>query len=293
MIDRSLLRYFLAVVDAGNFSRAARQVNVSQPALSVGIAKLEAELEAKVFSRNSQRVELTEVGVRLLTHARAIEREFNGLESRIREPGPTRRLRVGILSTVPMRLVLQAIVGRRHPHEVRIELVEGAARDLIGRLQRRRIDVALTVITSGETRFVAEPLFEEGYSMATAEDHPRAGAGLVPGEAFAQDTMIVRRHCEVLAQTSRYFTERGVRPHFSFRSTNDERVIALVKAGLGVTVVPDSYAEQGLALVKLAGFDHRRAVGLLFASPESAAECRGYPTVEALNALGAKGRSGR
>jgi DNA-binding transcriptional LysR family regulator len=145
-------------------------------------------------------------------------------------------------------------------------------RDLIGRLQRRRIDVALTLVRSGDSRFPVESLFEEGYSLAAPEWHAHAKAGVVAGDLLANETMIVRRHCEVLSQTSRYFTERGVRPRFSFRSTNDERTVALVKAGLGVTVIPDSYAEPGLALVKLAGFNHTRRIGLLFAAPELAAE---------------------
>ena len=72
MLDRYLLRYFLAVVDHGNFSRAASQCNVSQPTLSVGVAKLEREVGAPLFVRSNQRVELTEAGARFLPHARRI-----------------------------------------------------------------------------------------------------------------------------------------------------------------------------------------------------------------------------
>jgi DNA-binding transcriptional LysR family regulator len=77
--------------------------------------------------------------------------------------------------------------------------------------------------------------------------------------------MIVRRHCEVLSETSRYFLDRGVRPRFSFRSTHDDRTFELVRAGLGVTVAPDSCIGPDLAAIKLAGFNHQRRVGLLFA----------------------------
>ena len=50
---------------------------------------------------------------------------------------------------------------------------------------------------------------------------------------------MVRRQCEVLGDTSRYFLERNVRPAFSYRGANDDRVLGLVRAGLGVTVMPD------------------------------------------------------
>jgi len=70
MIERYLLRYFLAVVDNGNFSRAAQQVNVAQPTLSVGIAKLEKALGVPLFERTNRRVHLTDAGAQLLAHAR-------------------------------------------------------------------------------------------------------------------------------------------------------------------------------------------------------------------------------
>ena len=58
MIDRYLLRYFLAVIEKGNFSKAAAACGVSQPTLSVGIAKLETMLDRPLFQRSNRRVEL-------------------------------------------------------------------------------------------------------------------------------------------------------------------------------------------------------------------------------------------
>ena len=109
MIDRHHLRYFLAVVDAGNFSKAARQVNVTQPTLSVGIAKLEAGLGTRLFLRNNQRVQLTADGVALLAHARTIEGEFNALETRLADARPAPLLRIGVLSTQPGRIAGQLV----------------------------------------------------------------------------------------------------------------------------------------------------------------------------------------
>jgi DNA-binding transcriptional LysR family regulator len=284
MIERYQLRYFLAVVDAGNFSRAAAQVNVTQPTLSVGVGKLEEALGARLFRRNSQRVHLTPEGVRLLAHARAIEAEFNGLEGRLAAADRPKPLRIGVLATIPTRLVAQVVDANREasdPEE--IEVVEGNERDLLGRLARRRIDLALTLIRPGEERFANEILYREGYAMLGPPGHRLLEAPTVAGEALSNETMIVRRHCEVLPETSRYFTERGVRPRFSYRSTNDDRALALVKAGLGITVMPDSYAGDGIAVAKLAGFDQQRAIGLMFAEPDLAGRASGV--LRALRAL--------
>ena len=82
-------------------------------------------------------------------------------------------------------------------------------------------------------------------------------------EDLAEETMIVRRHCEVLPETSRYFVDHGVRPRFSFRTTNDDKALALVRAGLGITVMPDSHRDPEVSRPRLSGFDLVRDIGLV------------------------------
>jgi DNA-binding transcriptional LysR family regulator len=270
MIERYQLRYFLAVVDAGTFSGAALQVSVSQPALSVGIAKLEAALGTVLFLRNSRRVQLTVQGSRFLSEAREIERGFNELEHHLAGSGQPRLLRLGVLSTIPVRL-WRTVVEQSHSSDDGsiLEVVEGTERDLLRRLERRRIDVALTVIRPGEERFSAEPLMEEGYAVALAPSHHLSREDTVFAEQLAEEPMIVRRHCEALPDISRHFTARGVRPRFSYRSTNDERTVEMVAAGLGVTLMPASYAPLGSPWPKLSEFELRRRVGILLADPDA------------------------
>src|SRR5690554_4855710 len=76
MITRTQIRQFLAVVDAGSFTRAAELINVTQPTLSTGVAELEKHLGTKLFIREKRRIQLTQAGNQLLVHARKIQREF-------------------------------------------------------------------------------------------------------------------------------------------------------------------------------------------------------------------------
>jgi DNA-binding transcriptional LysR family regulator len=266
MIDRYLLRYFLAIVDHGNFSRAAAHCGVSQPTLSVGIAKLERELGAGLFLRSNQRVQLTEAGTRFLAHARRIETEFNLAASAIRKTtAPAKPLRVGILHSVPARVVAAAVRASRGSFAAQpVELSSGSERELVAHLGRGRIDVALTLCERGSDRFLEKVLFRERYAVALPADHRLAGHDEIAAEALAGETMIVRRHCEALAQTSRFFTDRGIRPHFALRSYNDEYVLEMVAAGLGITVVPASLTHPQVALAGLIGFDAERAIGFAF-----------------------------
>lgn len=264
MIERYLLRYFLAVVDQGNFSRAAAHCLVSQPTLSVGIAKLEQAVGAPLFLRSNQRVELTEAGSRLLSHARRIEREFNLAEQAGAQTAEIQTLRIGLLTSIAGAPVAAAVAACPAEARGRVEFIPGSERELLGRLDAERINVALTLVRPGaEERYAARPLAEEGYGLALPADHRLAGRETIAAEELAGETMIVRRHCEALSATSRYFVDRGIRPHFAYRSTNDERVMQMVAAGLGVTVMPLGYQWPGMARATLRDFGERRTIGLL------------------------------
>jgi DNA-binding transcriptional LysR family regulator len=90
-----------------------------------------------------------------------------------------------------------------------------------------------------------------------------AGRNVITAEEVGDSAMIVRRQCEVLNQTSRYFTSRGVRPFICARTTSDEQAIELVRGGHGLTVVPDCYSAHGIALARLAGFNEARRIGIV------------------------------
>lgn len=282
MIDRYLLRYFLAVIDSGTFTAAAAQANVSQPTLSAGIAKLERETGAKLFRRNSQRVELTEAGARFAVHARRIEREFNLAQASITGLAPGGTLRLGVLNTIATAelAAFTALAGRA---ELAVELVEGNAAALSQHLSRGRIDLALTA-TQGEPGADMEPLRTESYVLALSAAHPLAAETVVPGEALAGETMIVRRNCEALSETSRYFTRRGIRPFFALRTTNDDRALEMVAAGLGATVIPESHRHPGIASPALLGFGATRTLALAWGDDTAAIREAAAPITSALRA---------
>jgi len=283
MIDRYHLRYFLAVIDTGNFSLAAAACNVSQPTLSVGIAKIEKSLGKTLFNRTNRRVELTDAGARLLSHARTIEAGFAAAERAVAGAVAVRTLRLGVMSTMPRRWVERFLADRGATMAGdRVEIVEGNERELRGRLARGRIDAALTILRDGDDRAAAQPVLTEGYALALGASHPLAGQPIVRAQDLANDRMILRRHCELLPETSRFFTARGIRPFFAARTTSDDKALAYVRAGLGITVMPDGFREAGVVRAPLEGFDFTRAIGLVFAPHADAAALASGATVSAL-----------
>ena len=67
----------------------------------------------------------------------------------------------------------------------------------------------------------------------------------------------------MLSATSRHFTMRGIRPFMAAKTMNDERALAMVRAGLAVTVAPQSYSGNGIMILPMAGFDVERTIGIM------------------------------
>jgi DNA-binding transcriptional LysR family regulator len=260
MISRTQMRQFLAVVDAGNFTRAASQLNIAQPTLSAGISELERQLGTRLFIRERKRIRLAEAGNHLLPLARSIERDFHLAEQQIsRIPAPARPIRVGLGESLLAVTLEQGLAAYRGSDPV--ELIEGNATDLAASLHSGGLDLAIVNLERFSAQFECVPLFNEGYGMALPATHALADAVSLQVAAVAGDTMIARRSCEYLNRTSKFFTEQGVRPRFSLRSSNEERVMAMVRVGIGITVAPKSYACSGVTIVDIDGLSFRRTIG--------------------------------
>lgn len=264
-MDRYLLRYFLAVAELGSFSKAAAKVNVTQPTLSVGIAKLEEQVGARLFERTTRRVSLTPAGSRFLTHARGIAQAYEAALREVSEAPQLKRVRAGVLSTIAARDLERVVAAHaKHAGGEALELLDSTERDIANRLSDGRLDLALTILRPSFESFAQEPLRREAYVLFVSANHKLSRVASVEGGALAGETMIVRRQCEGLPEISRYFTSRDVRPSFSLRTLSDDRAMSMVAAGLGITVAPESFARPGVAGVKLSGLDLSRDVGLVY-----------------------------
>ena len=256
MIKRSHIRHFLAVVETGSFTQAAHRIRVTQPTLSAGIAELERLVSAQLFVRDRKRIGLTDAGAHFLPIARELERGFRQADAfghGAADDWP--QLKLGVIRTVagPM---LEAVVAEL-AGAFSIELVEGSDSELRSALASKRIHLALTTV--GDAPGVAV-LLDEPFVMLVPEhrDFPDA----VRPEDLAAEVMILRRGCESLEATSRFFTRHDVRPRFALRSDSDERCIRMVAAGLGMTTAPLSLRGPGTRAIAVKGYDLRRVIGL-------------------------------
>lgn len=261
MFEIYQLRYFVAVVETGNFTRAAHRLNVTQPSLSVGIRKLEERVGGKLLQRTSRRVFLTGAGTRFVSQAKEILALCDQAALDVRESTEPSVLRLGVLQTIPA----DAISGwlgdaRRRLPGLTLELQEGTEHEIGNRLDDGAIDLAITVDRPDRMSENNTILLDESYVLVLARDHPLATRSSVPPEALASENTIVRTRCEVLSNISRFFTDRNIRPRHVYRTEHDERALAMVAAGIGYTIVPESYNHPGIKKLNIHGFDLKRTL---------------------------------
>jgi len=275
MMDLYLLRYFLAVVETGSFTRAADRAFVTQPTLSAGIKKLEAQVGQQLFERTNRRVFLTDAGTRFLPRAKAVLHECNLAMQSLEKTESSAVLRLGVLTTLSNRAVGSLLAGFRAAFpQATIEILDGTEQELTNRLDDRSLDYALS-LHHGETESRAISLKSEEYCFILPLTHKHAGKDTVSAADLREEYMIVRSRCEVLSETSRYFTDHNVRPRLVYRTPNDSRAIAMVAAGLGGTVVPRSLVDERVSAATLRGFNYNRQLALfrpVYEMPEATAE---------------------
>ncbi|MFD2134756.1 LysR family transcriptional regulator substrate-binding protein [Novosphingobium resinovorum] len=120
--------------------------------------------------------------------------------------------------------------------------------------------------------------------MVLPPDHPLADESEVQAEQLARDRMVLRRHCEALPEINRFFVERGVRPRFVLKTTSDERVLAVVRSGAGIGMMPESFAAGPERFVPVRDFKLVREIGLLHAAAACVEQGRASPLIAMVRA---------
>ena len=133
-----------------------------------------------------------------------------------------------------------------------LSLFEGTEQEIQNRLGEGKIDIALTILRP-TLKLEMTPLYKEGYGIAVADHHPLAKKENIHPAEFAGEPTIVRSRCEILSETSRFFTDHNVRPRLVFNTAQDERALSMVAAGVGFTTMPDHYKMDGVKRIKMTG----------------------------------------
>jgi LysR family transcriptional regulator, hydrogen peroxide-inducible genes activator len=236
------LRYVVAVSRAGNFSRAAEQCHVSQPSLSQQILKLEEELGERLFDRMKREAKLTPHGeaflpraVKILEEVDAAKREASDAHSLLRG-----RLIIGVLPTIAPYLLPTVLVGfaEKFPG-VEIVVQEDTTARLLKLAQAYEIDFALASRPIQDQRMEVKDLFTEELQLALPPGHPLTRKRTVRLADLEKEPFIVMKEGHCLGdQVLSFCDRRDLKPTINFRSAQLETIQALVRSGVGISLVP-------------------------------------------------------
>lgn len=259
------LRYFLAVAETGNFSRAAERCFISQPALSAAIAKLEQDLGASLFERGRRTSTLSAEGERFSEHARRVLSEIEAARRELSALPPPETLNIGVISSFPFaRLsVLAAEFGARSPG-TRLRIVEGRPQELSRRLSAGRIDLAITL--SGEAGPDRRPLFRDRLAAFACVDDPICRRPTLNSHDLHERALVIWTAMEGLSEARRILAAREIRPVITLRTGELAKAVAAVEAGLGIGLLPDS-VDTAARRIELNGIDVSRSFVIETRSP--------------------------
>lgn len=253
-IELRHLRYFLAVAEELHFGRAAQRLNISQPPLSQQIMQLEQEIAAKLFTRTNRSVQLTPAGQQFLSDARAILQQVEqaaGRAARL-ERGEEGELRIGFTSSAPFTgLVSDALYQfRQRWPQVHIQMQEINTRQQLAPLHEGQLDLGVMRNTALPSDLRHQLLLREPLRAVVHWAHPLADVESISISDLANEPFVffdpqggTALHGEILSLLHRYH----IKPYIMQEVGEAMTILGLVATGLGVSILPASFARARLA----------------------------------------------
>lgn len=268
-MEMQQVRYFLALAGTLNFTRAAEQCNVSQPALTRAIKSLEDELGGELIRREGRLSHLTELGKRMLpllqqcydgaASAKALARSVNA--------GEAATLAIGVSRTVNVELLMGALseLYRAFP-ALQLKIRRGSASQILELIKSGEVELAIAgPLAEAWDRLDNWSLFTEGFVLVVGQGHPLATRNeeSVDAETIRDERFLLQVGGEMFDQFIARLGASGI-PLSSAHEVETERDLnAMVEANFGVAFAPQSGPDAaGLRRLKFPALDLERTVSV-------------------------------
>jgi DNA-binding transcriptional LysR family regulator len=242
-MDFQQLRVFREAAKAGGFTRASEVLHLSQSTISLHIKRLEEELGSPLFLRTKKRVYLNEAGQLMLQYAERIFQEIKNAEMAVQELNQLERgtIRLGSGATT-VTYLLPRILGayqRRYP-QIELIVVTGSSESLAQAVHQQTLDLAVVmqpVLPSLAIEIL--PILKEELVFVLSTAHPLAAKEwLAPGDIGDVPFIAFLQGSAMQSQLDQHFSRIGIKPRIVMEMENIESIKALVRAGLGIAVLP-------------------------------------------------------
>ena len=297
------VRYFLAVSQELNFTRAAEKCNVAQPSLTRAIKQLEAELGGPLFHRERANTHLSELGSMVLPYLTEVYQQsqrvkelagnFGRLENNV--------LKLGIMCTVSPRHLVDLIVAVHSRHQgLELQLADARAALLQEQLINGDLELAVYCLAGDQKddRLHYMPLFREQMMFVVNPQHRLARLNAIPVREIDGECYLNRINCEFNGYAGPIWREHGASVKMIYRSERDDWILSMVAAGLGFGFMPEFCVDRSdvvarpavdpefwreVNLVTVRGRPHSPAVGA-FVREAMRTQWLGQPAIAARKA---------
>jgi DNA-binding transcriptional LysR family regulator len=241
-MDLRQLEIIRAIADTGSFTAAGEKLHVSQSAISRQILLLEEELGEPVFHRIGRRIRITAAGESLLQPSHRVFQDLQETVSSISDKreslSGTMRLVGGMTVCLYVFPALLAEVRRVHPH-LDLKVTVGSAERSIAMLRSGAGDLGMITLPVEATDLVAVPALEEELILVTYPSHPLAKKkSIAPADLDKQDFVLFETGSITRRLVESFFAREGVEPKIIMETENVEIIKAMVRNGLGISIIP-------------------------------------------------------
>ena len=249
------LRVFESAARHLSLTRAAEELHLTPPAISIQIRQLEGHANVKLFERVGRRLKLTEAGEEVLAHTRQVLGHIRAAEEAIAGLGSLEQglLDVGVINAGDHFFPwLVAAFRERHPR-IRIRLSVGNRDDLLERLAAHALDLAVMSHPPTERGFAAAAFAPHPHVIVARADHPLARRRKIPLAAIAEEPLLTREPGSATRiAMEQAFAEAHVVPRIEMEIASNETIKQAVAAGLGVGFLSRHCIENEAAMGRLA-----------------------------------------
>ena len=240
-MDFDQLRYFLRVAERQNFTRAAEDLEISQPALSRSIQKLEEELGQPVFERKARSLSLTDAGMLLKARARQVLTIIEDTKAEITDDGQRGRVRIGAIPTIAPYFLPEVLRQFSHEFPLATLIVQEHTTDaLIKSCTQGEIDLAILALPVPAKYLEVEELFEEELLLVLPPGHPLVSKEKIRLSDVESYPFVLLDEAHCLSENIASFCrQRSFQPVAVERTSQLAMVQELVSLSHGVSMIPE------------------------------------------------------
>lgn len=242
-MEMQQVRYFVALARTLNFTRAAEQCNVTQPALTRAIQQLEHELGGPLFNRERSKTHLSELGRMMLPYLETVAETAQAAKEAAVSASKLEnvKLTIGAMCTIGPRLVSDLLIRFQGNHpDVEVSVADGEAAMMIGLLQSGDLEISIIGVPEELPDSLHQlPVFEEKFVIVLPPNHRLVAQQVVRVADLDGEPYVGRSNCEVFRAVTEDFARRGVSTRKVFSSPRDDWVQGMIKAGLGFGFFPE------------------------------------------------------